>query len=1372
MEYYLGLDMGTTSVGWAVTDTDYNIVRKKGRDFWGIREFDEANTAVDRRAKRISRRRSQREQVRIGLLKSYFSDEILKYDKDFFSRLDNSFFYKEDKAPELKSLNGIFDDSDYKDVDYYKDYPTIFHLRKAIINGEVPVNDRYSRLVFLALLNMYKHRGHFFNGSLDDNSQAGGISELYPRFVDMVDEKINLSFPCGIEDSLEDILSDKKLSKSKKVDEIFSLCGFTSSNKIEKIIIKAICGLQISDTDARKLFPELDTEEKITIKFSDYNYDEKTEDIAKNIGESNYELIELMKQIYDAGVLANILKGKDYLSYARVAEYEKHKSDLALLKKTYRKLDLLDEYETMFRKDEGGTYSAYVNSVNSEGSSRVRRSMGNRTREDLYARIKKDLSKFEEDENVKRILTEIGNETFLPKQLTPGNGVIPNQVHKKEMRAILTEATKHLAFLESKDESGLSVSERILALFSFQIPYYVGPVYQNEKQKGNGWAIRKENGEGQILPWNINEKIDMEATQEEFIKRLIRECSYIHGEKVLPKTSLIYEKYCVLNEINNLKIDGINIDVVLKQDIYNDLFCAKSKVSKSDIVKMLVSRGAIKEASELSGIDVNINNNLSSYHKFKTIFGDDIKKDRYVQASERIIELSTIYGDSKKTLKDILHKEFGDILDESKIKRILGYKFKDWGRLSRAFLEMEGCNKETGEAITVISALWDSQYNLMELINQDAFTFKEVLEEKKYKAESSLREIRYEDLDEMYFSAPVKRMVWQTILLIKEIVKVMGCPPKRIFIEMTRSEGEKGDKGRTKSRANQLRELYKNISDEKRDWEKEIGTAETDGFLNSKKLYLYYLQMGRCMYTNETIDLDELMTNKYDIDHIYPRHFVKDDNISNNLVLVDKEKNIRKSDNYPVEGVSQAAKDHWKFLHSKGFMSDEKYKRLTCRSPFTEEQKEGFIARQLVETSQGTKGIADLLKQLLPQNETTLVYSKAGNVSDFRRGIQYKASDWDNERDTIKFLKSRALNDFHHAKDAYLNIVVGNVYFTKFTQNVSHFIKKEYATDSKKYHYNLAKMYVWEVSRNGEVAWTPGEMGTIHTVKKVMEKNTPLISRLTFEQRGQISDETLSPAKKATADRYIPLKGADKRFADVTKYGGFTSVSGAYFFVVEHEEKKNRIVTIEQVPIYLKNRVESESNGLEKYCKEILGLKDPVICVKKIPFQTLIEIDGFRMRLSGRTGDRIILRNEVQLCLSGEDGNYIHSLEKYKETGRLATYVNKEGNEKLYNILIDKHAHRIFSKRKNPVGELLTNGKALFEKLSVEEQIKVIMEIISLSNTGPTSADLKNIGGSKSSGVMLNSKNLSKSKSIKIISQSVTGLYESVIYELENSSNS
>jgi len=46
-EYYIGLDMGTGSVGWAVTDSAYNIIKRHGKALWGIRLFESAKTAEE-----------------------------------------------------------------------------------------------------------------------------------------------------------------------------------------------------------------------------------------------------------------------------------------------------------------------------------------------------------------------------------------------------------------------------------------------------------------------------------------------------------------------------------------------------------------------------------------------------------------------------------------------------------------------------------------------------------------------------------------------------------------------------------------------------------------------------------------------------------------------------------------------------------------------------------------------------------------------------------------------------------------------------------------------------------------------------------------------------------------------------------------------------------------------------------------------------------------------------------------------------------------------------------------------------------------------------------------------------------------------------
>ena len=59
-DYLIGLDMGTSSVGWAVTDMEYHILKQKGKALWGIRLFDAAQTAAARRVFRTNRRRNER----------------------------------------------------------------------------------------------------------------------------------------------------------------------------------------------------------------------------------------------------------------------------------------------------------------------------------------------------------------------------------------------------------------------------------------------------------------------------------------------------------------------------------------------------------------------------------------------------------------------------------------------------------------------------------------------------------------------------------------------------------------------------------------------------------------------------------------------------------------------------------------------------------------------------------------------------------------------------------------------------------------------------------------------------------------------------------------------------------------------------------------------------------------------------------------------------------------------------------------------------------------------------------------------------------------------------------------------------------------
>ena len=1357
-EYYLGLDLGTDSVGWAVTDKNYQLLRYKGKDLWGIREFEEASTKAERRQYRSAKRRRQREVARIGLLKELFHDELVKVDPSFLIRLDNSYYHLEDKEDSVKTKYSIFNDENYTDKDYYKDYPTIFHLRRELINNK---NAHDVRLVYLAILNIFKHRGHFLNsGELDNLSTI----DLYHEMMNLIKDNLNISIDSNI--NLKDVfddLSSHETSRTRKKEQLIELYQIGKKDKKHIEIVKAICGLKVN---ALNLFDNLQVEkgEKIEFDFSSFSFEDKIPELISLVGEENYEIIASMKRFYDSVILSKTLNGKDYISEARCESYEKHASDLRKLKNLYKLYLEKEDYNRMFRSQLDGTYSAYVNTVNSvnidnQGKTKSRRDFKEKKVENLYQTIKKDLEKIDNDNEDKQyILSEIEKENFLPKQLTASNGVIPNQTHKKELVAILNNAEKYLPFLLEKDETNLTVSEKIIQLFEFQIPYYVGPLGKNSK---TGWAIREE---GKILPWNFNEKVNTKETSQRFIERMVRHCTYITQEKVraLPKNSLMYEIYCVLNEINNIKINGEKIPSHLKQELYQEIYLKHKKVTRKQINDFFINRGLVQDASEISGIDVNINNQLSTYHKFKPILGEKINEDQYRHLIEDVVFWITVYGD-KKLVKEEIQKKYSDLLSANEIKRILGLRFKDWGNLSKEFLELQGINKQTGEFYSIIRMLWETNDNLMQLLSEDKYTYMEQLNQMNHNAYKSLAEITYEDLDDSYYSMPVKRMIWQTLLIIKELEKVLGKAPSRIFVEMIRKHEEKNN--RKTSRKQKFLDLYKNVHDETKDWKEIINDADKTGKLKTKKMYLYLTQRGQCMYTGETIELDDLFNNNlYDIDHIYPRHFVKDDNINNNLVLVKKEKNNHKSDTFPIEqGIKNKCHQLWKELLDAGLIEKEKYDRLTSRQALSDDQKASFIARQLVETGQGTKGTAGILNNIMPK-DTEIVYAKGSNVSDFRH--------------EFKIPKSRIVNDYHHAHDAYLNIVVGNVYYTKFTKSPRNFIEKEYNKDENRYHYNLDKMYKWDVVRNNQVAWKApikdGDQGTISIVKETLKRNTPLLTRMSVTRSGQLSNQQLTPAEKVKKSNatYFPIKTSDPRMSDVTKYGGKSDISTGYFFLVAHTKGKKRIRTIETVPVYLKDKIEENVN-LKKYCEEQLQLKDVAILISRINVQSLIKYNGYYLHITGKTGNRLTVRNAVNLALSNYWINYIHKIEKYVESSNMDTIINVEDNIKLYDILLSKHLDTIYAKRPNPVGEKLETGRSHFLKLDINNQISVLYQILQLSEIGLETANLKLIGESANTGKMLINKEITKANECILIHQSVTGIFEKRINllsdELENS---
>ena len=372
-----------------------------------------------------------------------------------------------------------------------------------------------------------------------------------------------------------------------------------------------------------------------------------------------------------------------------------------------------------------------------------------------------------------------------------------------------------------------------MKIFKFKIPYYVGPL--NSKSPF-AWIERKEYGK--ILPWNFESMVNTSKTAEKFIKRMTNKCTYLPEKDVIPKNSLLYTKYMVLNELNNLKIRGEKITVDLKQKIYTELFQKNKKIGMRTLVEFLKSQNIAVTKPEITGIDGTFNTSLGSYIDMKKIFGEKkIVKDSYKKMIEDIILWITLYGEEKKLIKSKIEEKYPEKVTPEEMKLILKLKYRDWSRLSKEFLtEIETMDEETGELISIIEMLWRKNENIMELLSYK-YDFSNRIKEYNGINEKE-KNITYEDLvKDLQISPSVKKMIWRALVIVKEIKKVTNKSPKKVFIEMARDT--QTEKKRTEKRKDKLLELYKNIKndDSIKELEKNLKDKTNDD-LKSKKLYL------------------------------------------------------------------------------------------------------------------------------------------------------------------------------------------------------------------------------------------------------------------------------------------------------------------------------------------------------------------------------------------------------------------------------------------------------------------------------------------------------------------------------------------------------
>lgn len=1350
-EYYIGLDIGADAVGYAVTSPRYDLLKFKGEPMWGVSLFGEADTSEERRMFRSARRRLDRRQQRVHLLQELFAKEISAVDPQFFIRLRESGLRPEDKSdPQIPY--SLFSDAQYTDRDYHRQYPTIHHLIRELMRDDSPHD---VRLVYLACAWLVSHRGHFNDSiSADDPGEALSFDVLHRRLMDyFIASGYDAPWQCGPE-KISEILRNRNLGVTAKEKAFANLLNGGKRIKNEPseafpygkaAMLRILCGGKASLTDLyqNEAYEELGS-------FSFARNEEENEKVLAQL-EDDAELLRRLQDLYDWSILVNILsasgKTADSISEAKVKTYEQHKRDLAQLKDFICRY-CPEKYQEVFRdlSPKLPNYPAYSYQFKT-GDAPVKELPARKASQREFCDYLKGILKETECEERDRpafaeMMARIEAGTFMPKQLTAENRVIPQQLYQMELKKILENASHYLPFLNEEDEDRLSVKDKILSIFLFRVPYFVGPL--NSKSPF-AWLERK--AEGRILPWNFEKVVNLDKSEQAFIDRMTGSCTYLPGEPVLPRQSLLYNRYTLLNELNNLRIDGAKPPVEAKQGIVNELFLKQRKVSIKQIKNFLVEKGYMKLDGVLSGLDATIKSSLGSQLDFSGLMARGELDEEDV---ERIIAHSTC-TESQERQRKWIDEEFPQLPEND--RQYLGrLKYTDFGRLSKAFLDgIIGANKKTGQAGTILELMWETNDNLMELLS-DRYTFQEQIRqmtEDYYHLNPRSLQDRAADA---YLSGKATRPLSRAAAVVKDVVKAQGRQPRKIFINSARDAFGKDRGKQTVSRKEQILEKYRQFPDVevaglKKQLE-ELG-EDADNRLRNETLYLYFLQLGRCMYTGEQIDLSRL-TADYNKEHIYPRSLVMDGSVHNNLVLVRASVNKDKDASFPISPeIQHRMLPFWKMLMEKKMITGEKFRRLTRTTPFLPEEKINFINQQQAAVNQTVKVLAQYLGDIYPDAE--IVYVKEDLVTDFRGQFD--------------FVRVKSVNELYHAKDAYLNTVVGNVYHEKFN--------RRFFRPDQKYSINPRAVFTHRFERGGELFWEPD--ADLEKVKSTYQKRFVRFSQRSYLRKGAFFK--MNPLKAGLENGMTPRK----KGLDVDRYGGYPSQTTS-FFVLAHVVfgKKGDLVFV-PVANLVRGRFLADGEFAKDYIQQQLDqlyskarLLDLPMGTRVIKANTMLEIDGFRMCIAGKTGSQITVMLMEPLFLSEAQERYIRRLErvwakkgqnpKYK-ISQLFDRITTEENLQLYDELTEKLQRKPYSiMPKSPVSALL-DGRPVFTLLSLDEQaaaLSAILSIFKMGRVGP--CDLALIGGKKGSGaptLAMRLSNWAKQYSdVRIVDLSPSGLFE------------
>lgn len=1353
-KYNVGLDIGTSSIGFAVTDEFNKLARVKGKNYIGVRLFEEGNTAAERRQFRTTRRRLRRRKWRLSLLEGIFAPYIAEIDPYFLARLKNSNISPKDKN---NKFSGSILFPDKTDAAFYDRYPTIYHLRKALMTEDKKFDIRE---IYLAIHHIVKYRGNFLvstpissftQEAVDFKKDAFDLNEYFLQ----IHSESKFEIETTKIQEISELLLDNTITRMDRQKQVIKMLpkkhGEKEADKFNKKIATEFCKAILGNKAKFSVILGEDANDSDwSFKMDDENSDEEVENLMSQVDGPRQNVLRIIHQWYSQITLNGIVPDEQMISESMIDKYDLHKKHLVLLK---QQIKVTKDPKKARQLHEA--YEEYVHGVGAKKKS---------IQSDFYSKVTKNLEASDFSNEIKE---QINTETFMPKQRTSANGVIPHQLHQQELDKIIENQAKYYPFLS---ELNPDPKRRFIAkykldeLITFKIPYYVGPLITAEDQKKTSgkdfaWMVRKE--PGQVTPWNFDQKVDKMASANQFIRRMTTKDSYLIAEDVLPAESLIYQKYKVLNELNMIRVNGNKLTKHDKQNIYQQVFEKYKTVNIKKVQNYFLTDGRYQHAPKITGLsdDNKFSSSLSTYIDFKNIFQDAVDDPQKQKDFERIIEWSTIFED--RHIYEVKLKEISWLNDEQK-NALKNKRYQGWGRLSAKLLT--GIFDENGYSI--MDQLWNTQKNFMQIQSEEDFSKEIQAENSKHLERNNVEDI----LEDAYTSPQNKKAIRQVIKVVNDIQCAMGTAPQKISIEFTRSPDK--NPRRSVARQRQLEEIYY------KDAREIVDKGMQDNLQNftdnkqtlTDKYFLYFTQLGIDMYTGKKINIDEI--GNYQIDHILPQAFIKDDSIDNR-VLVSSAVNNGKSDNVPLSmyasvRIKTEVQNKWKNLAEHGLISQRKLNNLMTDPESVDKYKaRGFIKRQLVETSQVIRLVAEILNEKY-QGKTEIIEVRAKMNSQLRKDFN--------------LIKNRNVNDYHHALDAYLTTFIGNYLYRRYPKLRSYFtyghFKKIDDVQLKQFNFlhdienDKAPKYI---NDNGELLWSRDK--DVAYFKKIYNFKYMLVSHEVTTRQGAMFKQTVFPAADDAKSKLIPIKN-DK---PTSIYGGYSNNNDAYMAIVKLEKKNQyKVVGVPQRAIVQLESAHGKSQDV--YNDVLYDVLKPKFTKKRVDRKTgeiIYQVENFEIVLPKVAYRQLIIDGDQKFMLGSSTYKY-NAKQLVLSENAIKTLDKKFFDQNNYNSAdldavydeILKQVDQYFSLYdKNMFRQRLRDGKRQFIGLPVDNVFdgsklkeggkrEAINEIMNGLHANASFGNLKNIGFSTPFGMLQFAGGISLSKNTVLCYQSPTGIFE------------